>query len=94
MTAEKAATGAWAIADKARKDAITAAEAKEVAAGIAGKIDALDAALDDERAKANLYWAADKAYQDGLNLKTSTAQAAADALTEWNILDGALTSAK
>lgn len=74
VTALVAADGAWGLANAAREAAVTAAVEAETAANIAGFLDALDVAAEDERAKAQLFVTANDLYEAGLR-----AQSAADA---------------
>jgi hypothetical protein len=74
VTALVAADGAWGLANAAREAAVSAAVAAETESNIAGLLDALDVAAEDERAKAQVFVTANDLYEAGLR-----AQAAADA---------------
>lgn len=63
--------GAWGDANKARKEAVEAAVAKEAEDGIAGLLDDLDKASETERAKAALYVVAERNYDQGLRDQTA-----------------------
>jgi hypothetical protein len=74
VTALVAADGAWGLANAAREAAVSAAVAAETESNIAGLLDALDVAAEDERAKAQVFVTANDLYEAGLR-----AQVAADA---------------
>lgn len=65
VTALIAADGAWGQANTAREAAVAAAVASEAESGIAGLLDDLDTAMDAERAAAQAFLDADKAFQVG-----------------------------
>lgn len=77
--------GPWTAANNARIAAIAAAEAVEVTA-VGGLLDELNQAHEAERAAAEAYYAAKKAFEDGT-------QTAADLEATYNTLNTAFTAA-
>lgn len=81
-----AATGAWGLANEARKAAVAAAVAQEAASNIAGLLDLLDTAAGNERTAAAAYVAADNAYQAGITRQTAATAANTAAQAELSAL--------